>query len=271
MVYKAIGEFWTGYNDFSHMDGVMVLINRAMDTSNRNEFVLNGFNQIANNCLIICAKNKKYYGNDLKESIIIFNYFYNENIDESNKKLVKEYCSKAFNKYKNDLNKLVDSSSDYDPPYIAIENLYHLACITEELEIQEFYYAHAQRHISLNDKKTYINTLKTNFNKVKGDLENKGIDTNSIKLNCKESSFSSDGCFVATAAFGDYNHPIVLDLRKFRDESLSGTKLGDIFIKNYYKYSPYLAKFISNSLVLKLLTVYLVLKPIHIMIKKGDR
>ena len=47
----------------------------TMDRMEYSMFVLNGFNQIANNCLIICAKNKKHYGNDLKESIIIFNYF----------------------------------------------------------------------------------------------------------------------------------------------------------------------------------------------------
>lgn len=33
------------------------------------------------------------------------------------------------------------------------------------------------------------------------------------------------GCFVATACLGDYNHPVVLDLRRFRDEFLK-EKLG---------------------------------------------
>jgi hypothetical protein len=41
-------------------------------------------------------------------------------------------------------------------------------------------------------------------------------------------------------AYGDYDHPQVMELRKFRDESLSKTILGCYFIKLYYNYSPIL-------------------------------
>jgi hypothetical protein len=42
-------------------------------------------------------------------------------------------------------------------------------------------------------------------------------------------------CFVATAAFGSYNHPHVRILREFRDEVLLGSRVGEIFVIGYYE------------------------------------
>jgi hypothetical protein len=38
------------------------------------------------------------------------------------------------------------------------------------------------------------------------------------------------GCFIATATLGDYNHPYVLILRRFRDLVLQSNNLGQSFI-----------------------------------------
>lgn len=51
---------------------------------------------------------------------------------------------------------------------------------------------------------------------------------------------ASEGCYIATMAYGDYDHPQVHVLRHFRDENLSKTALGRSFIKYYYMVSPYL-------------------------------
>jgi len=56
-----------------------------------------------------------------------------------------------------------------------------------------------------------------------------------------------NGCYIATMAYGDYNHPQVMILRKFRDRSLSKTVLGRLFIKFYYATSPHLVKLLKNS------------------------
>jgi hypothetical protein len=60
---------------------------------------------------------------------------------------------------------------------------------------------------------------------------------------------SADGghCFVATAAFGDYDHPQVVLLREFRDRTLSESELGRSLIALYYRYSPPLAKWVARS------------------------
>jgi lysophospholipase L1-like esterase len=62
------------------------------------------------------------------------------------------------------------------------------------------------------------------------------------------------GCFIATAAFGSILEPQVELLRQFRDTYLLTNGPGRVFVDYYYAYSPPLAKFISSSELLKLLT-----------------
>lgn len=72
----------------------------------------------------------------------------------------------------------------------------------------------------------------------------------------------SDGCYIATMAYGDYNHTQVIKLRKFRDNFLKKSFIGRIFIKLYYKYSPLLVKKLGdrkgiNSIVRKTLNLFI--------------
>ena len=79
------------------------------------------------------------------------------------------------------------------------------------------------------------------------------------------------GCFVATAVFDDYDHPTVLELRDFRDNYLSNRFWGKRFIKTYYKYGPYPARFIKQSFLLRKFSYYLIIKPlIHISRMMAD-
>jgi predicted outer membrane repeat protein len=57
---------------------------------------------------------------------------------------------------------------------------------------------------------------------------------------------SSDGCFIATAAYGSYMEPQVITLRQFRDEHLLTNKLGTKFVEAYYQYSPPIANYIAE-------------------------
>ena len=56
-----------------------------------------------------------------------------------------------------------------------------------------------------------------------------------------------EGCYIATMVYGDYNHPSVLELREFRDNSLRKSILGNEFIKIYYKISPILVRKFENN------------------------
>jgi prepilin-type N-terminal cleavage/methylation domain-containing protein len=53
-------------------------------------------------------------------------------------------------------------------------------------------------------------------------------------------------CFVATAAYGNYNHPMVLVLREFRDSRLIHSDAGRRFIEIYYNVGPSLAHLIQE-------------------------
>jgi predicted nucleic acid-binding Zn-ribbon protein len=54
-------------------------------------------------------------------------------------------------------------------------------------------------------------------------------------------------CYIATMAYGDYEHPQVKFLRQFRDEKLAITKAGRQFIRFYYATSPHLVKALKNN------------------------
>lgn len=61
------------------------------------------------------------------------------------------------------------------------------------------------------------------------------------------SSGSSSGCYIATMAYGNYDHPQVLILRQFRDNVLNNSEFGKWFIKTYYFYSPKLVERLKNK------------------------
>ncbi|MDH3325085.1 MAG: fibronectin type III domain-containing protein [Gammaproteobacteria bacterium] len=61
----------------------------------------------------------------------------------------------------------------------------------------------------------------------------------------------SEGCFIATAAFGFYSHSQVQILRDFRDHYLLTNDFGTGFVSWYYHYGPYAANFINEFDILK--------------------
>jgi len=76
-------------------------------------------------------------------------------------------------------------------------------------------------------------------------------DINSQLKEIKNQPAAQTGaCYIATMAYGDYNHPKVMVLRKFRDEQLSRNIFGRSFIKIYYKLSPYLVLLLKDSVLI---------------------
>lgn len=57
----------------------------------------------------------------------------------------------------------------------------------------------------------------------------------------------ADACFVITATMGDFNHPDVVYLRRFRDGWIRKQPGGDAFIDAYYRIGPKLAGIIERS------------------------
>lgn len=78
---------------------------------------------------------------------------------------------------------------------------------------------------------------------------------------------SNSGCFIATAATGDYNNPVVVDLRIFRDNWLLKRDWGIKFTCWYYYYGPKAANKIKKSTFLRMATYYIIVKPLHLLTK----
>ena len=55
------------------------------------------------------------------------------------------------------------------------------------------------------------------------------------------------GCYVATAVYGSYDCPQVWTLRRFRDNTLTGSWYGRAFIRVYYTISPTLVKWFGKT------------------------
>ena len=62
----------------------------------------------------------------------------------------------------------------------------------------------------------------------------------------KKDKYSSR-CYIATVCYGSYDCTQVMTLRNFRDEYLSQTFAGRVFIKIYYALSPSVAKWLKNK------------------------
>lgn len=55
------------------------------------------------------------------------------------------------------------------------------------------------------------------------------------------------GCYIATCVYGSYDCPEVWVLRRFRDNVLSDTWIGRVFIKGYYALSPIIVKLFGKQ------------------------
>lgn len=73
---------------------------------------------------------------------------------------------------------------------------------------------------------------------------------------------SKPKCYVATATFNDYNHPVVVQLSDFRDNWLLEKKWGIKFVDKYYKYGLYFANFIEHSRLTRKISLFLIIRPL---------
>lgn len=58
--------------------------------------------------------------------------------------------------------------------------------------------------------------------------------------------YKKGGCYVATCVYGSYDCPQVWTLRRYRDDSLSKSRLGRLFVRCYYAVSPAIVKWFGH-------------------------
>ncbi len=70
-------------------------------------------------------------------------------------------------------------------------------------------------------------------------------------INYSSTSTSSEGCFIATAAYSTPFHPDLHTFRRFRDRKLMSNFLGKFLVRLYYRFSPKMAYYLNRNLLLK--------------------
>ncbi len=67
----------------------------------------------------------------------------------------------------------------------------------------------------------------------------------------KAAASKKKGCYIATCVYGSYDCPEVWTLRRFRDQELSRTWYGRMFIRIYYGVSPVIVKYFGQTHLFK--------------------
>lgn len=98
-------------------------------------------------------------------------------------------------------------------------------------------------HLTVTDFDLIMDALDLEYKKYIG---NEIVERPSISATNQPQK--KEGCYIATMVYGDYDHPNVIELRKFRDNSLSKMILGKELIRLYYQISPiFVRKFENNK------------------------
>jgi len=95
-----------------------------------------------------------------------------------------------------------------------------------------------------SDIQTHENALKQIESKLGTE---KGKRREKIRELKKEKKALEDACFVATALYGDIEHPVVRDLRHFRDTCLLPSCHGRAMVSLYYRIGPHLARLVRPT------------------------
>jgi len=88
-----------------------------------------------------------------------------------------------------------------------------------------------------------------------------------INPNYTAPEIKKTGCFIATVTMGNYNDPVVYQLRRFRDEWILKKSWGNNFVIWYYKYGKICADYIEDKYLLKKISFLFVVKPLYFISK----
>ena len=123
-----------------------------------------------------------------------------------------------------------------------IRNTKDTSLLNQYKELVNFIFEHLPSY--LQRRISYIRYWQTASSTSSSTSSQRSTTTSTPK---STNSSSGGGCYIATMAYGSYEHPQVLELRRFRDEVLSKTILGRWFIKTYYFISPKLVALLKNK------------------------
>ena len=75
-------------------------------------------------------------------------------------------------------------------------------------------------------------------------------------------SNSNGSCFIATVCYENFNHPNVILFRKFRDNTLYSSNIGEFLVNVYYSLSPSISNYLRDKRILILSIKFIILEPL---------
>lgn len=204
----------------------------------------------------------------LQSSILISS---DKNKSEKYLETIKELLLSRYKYLKKQKEDALEYLNEKTNPHISKELLFQVNTLkntviremNESIEIFNFFINNLLKNFeNSNLESTEIIEIKLSIEKF---LQSK-IDAN-IYPEKKNPESNKTGCFIATATMGSYNHPVVMDLRMFRDNWLLKRKWGVAFTDWYYVYGAKAARVIEKSVVLKRLAYIIIVKPLQLIIK----
>lgn len=144
--------------------------------------------------------------------------------------------------------------------YVIEKEILYKIAISKELSIR---ISGESSYIDVKDLENSIVNFQIMCQQFYNNFYDNSLFTDSLSKSLKPKG----GCFIATAAMGNYDHPVVVDLRIFRDNWLLRRNWGIKFTNWYYTHGPKAANVIEKSKILKSGTFILIVKPLQIITK----
>lgn len=184
--YYAISEYWLGKNDFKHIETVFSHFDKSFQLSN-NEIVIENKDAFAN-CAVSLATNNKQYGEELSQSLDLFDFINNKGFELT--KDIKEqqvkFCHNAIEQIISNIDKeLIIKKMNFDITYINLKNLFRLSKFTKSLNHFEKFYLVSRFHLLKHRTKSYYKEIESNINEASIFLKsnNSNILNKSISFN----------------------------------------------------------------------------------------
>jgi tetratricopeptide (TPR) repeat protein len=151
----------------------------------------------------------------------------------------------------------LDQTKNWSPNNVTtLENIVHLCKDNiEGYRFRDQFNGHVPVAYSISP--TYEALLRERLDQAVASL--RALDASYTAPNIEKKQ--ADACFVVTATMGDFEHPDVVLLRKFRDEWILSQPWGHFFVTSYYRIGPRLAAVIRSSEKLKKLSYHVIVVP----------
>ena len=157
-----------GYDNFEHLLEIKQVISKALILSDRNEFVIDTADQLANDTVLLACKNEPY-GEDLQHTITAFsNALEIGQPNNSALKKLSKYCNDTSQSIIERQNSLLQrDKNQYEPSFRSLVTLENLMQYTDNKEHLEFLYIHSCYLYTKKQSKKTEEMIQVAYDKLK--------------------------------------------------------------------------------------------------------